>query len=143
MGILGKFLGSKSDYPPLDSSAPAAKQLDSVRPPLEKLAHETKDPLEIVLAENSVYIFVGKHPKKFGIVWIEDGDKIVNFKILVDEKGLSPTRIQHLSEELKKAYITHQDQPRFVTRISDREVVVIPSTSLLNNVKGVVEQTVG
>ncbi|NIV98656.1 hypothetical protein GWN26_05710, partial [Candidatus Saccharibacteria bacterium] len=96
--------------PPLDSSAPAAKQLDSVRPPLEKLAHETKDPLEIVLAENSVYIFVGKHPKKFGIVWIEDGDKIVNFKILVDEKGLSPTRIQHLSEELKKAYITHQDQ---------------------------------
>ena len=141
MGILGKFLGAKPDYPPLDSSAPAAKHLDFVRSPLEKLAHETKDPLEIVPAEDSVYIFVGKPPKKFRIVWIEGGDK--NFKSLVDEKGLSPISLQHLSEELKKAYIAHEDKPRFVTRISDREVVVIPSTSLLNTVKGVVEQTVG
>ena len=129
--------------PPLDSSAPAAKYLDSVRPPLEKLAHDTKDPLEIVPAEDSVYIFVGKPPKKFGIVWIEDRDKIVNFKSLVNEKGLSPTSLQQLSEKLKKAYIAHQDKPRYVTRISDRDVVVIPSTSLLNNVKGVVEQAVG
>ena len=56
MGILGKFRGGKPDYPPLDSSAPAAKYLDSVRPPLEKLAHDTKDPLEIVPAEDSVNI---------------------------------------------------------------------------------------
>jgi hypothetical protein len=79
----------------------------------------------------------------FPIAWIEDGEKIVNFKTLVDEKGLSPTRINHLSEELRKAYTAHQDKPRFVTRIKDRDVVVIPSMSLLNNLKGVVEQTVG
>jgi len=143
MAILGKFFGSKHDYPPLDSSTPAAKQLESVRSPLEKLADEIKDPLEVVPAEDSVFIFVGKPPKKFGIAWIEDGDKIVNFKSLVDEKGLSPDNLDHLSEELRKAYIAYQDKPRYVTRISDREVVVIPSTSLLNNLKGVVEQTVG
>ena len=143
MGILGKIFGGKHDYPALDSSAPVAKQLESVRPPLEKLAAETNDPLEIVPAEDSVYIFVGKPPKKFGIAWIEDGDKIVNFKSLVDEKGLSPTSLNHLSEELRKAYIAHQNEPRYVTRISDREVVVIPSTSLLNNLKGVVEQAIG
>ena len=143
MSILGKFLGGKQDYPLLDSSAPVAKQLESVRPPLEKLASETKDPLEIVPAEDSVYIFVGKPPKKFGIAWIEDGDKIVNFKSLIDEKGLSPTSLNHLSEELRKAYIAHQDKPRYMTKISNREVVVIPSASLLNNLKSVVEQTVG
>jgi len=143
MGILGKFFGGKHDYPPLDGSAPAAKQLESVRTPLEKLANETNDPLEVVPAADSVYIFVGKPPKKFGIAWIEDGDKIVNFKSLVDEKGLSLTSLNRLSEELKKTYIAHQDKPRYVTRISDREVVVIPSTSLLNNLKGVVEQTIG
>ena len=142
MGILEKLRGGKPDYPSLDSSTPAAKHLDSVRPPLEKLAHDTKDPLEIVPAEDSAYIFVGKPPKKFGILWIEDRNKIVNFKSLVEEKGLSPTSLQQLSEELKKAYIAHQDKPRFVTRISDREVVVIPSTSLLENVKGVVNQAV-
>ena len=73
MGILGQFFGGKLNYPPLDSSAPAAKQLESVRPPLEKLAAETNDPLEIVPAEDSVYIFVGKPPKKFGIAWMKRG----------------------------------------------------------------------
>ena len=102
MGILEKFFSGKHDYPSLDSSAPAAKQLEAVRPPLEKLADETKDPLEVVPAEDSVYVFIGKPPKKFGIAWIEDGEKIVNFKSLVDEKGLSPTRLENLSEELRK-----------------------------------------
>ena len=143
MGILGKIFGGKHDYPSLDSSVPAAKHLESVRPPLEKLIDETKDRLEVVPADDSVYIFVGKPPKKFGIAWIEDGDKIVNFKSLVDEKGLSAPSLDRLSEELRKAYIAHRDKPRYVTRIRDREVVVIPSKSLLNNLKGVVEQTVG
>jgi hypothetical protein len=142
MGILGKFFGAKYDYPPLDSSALAAKQLETVLSPLEKLAEKTNDPLEIVPAEDSVYIFIGKPPKKFGIVWIEEGDKIINFKSLAEEKGLSPNSLLQLSEDLKKAYIAHQDEPRYVTQISDREVVVIPSTSLLDNLKGVVAQAV-
>ena len=142
MGILGQLFGGKHDYPSLDSSDPAAKQLEAVRPPLEKLARETKDPLEVVPAEDSTYVFVGKPPKKFGIAWIEDGDKIVNFKSLVDEKGLSPDGLQNLSAKLRKAYIAHQDKPRYVTRISDREVVVIPSTSLLDNLKSVIKQAV-
>ena len=94
-------------------------------------------------AEDSVYIFLGKPSKKFGIAWIEDGEKIVNFKSLVDKKGLTQDNLQRLSEELRKAYIAHQDKPRYMTRISDREVVVIPSNSLFSNLKGVVEQTVG
>ena len=143
MGILGKFFGAKPDYPQLDASDPAAKYLDSVRPPLTKLADEINDPLEVVPAEDSVYIFIGKPPKEFGVAWIEDGDKIVNFKSLVEQKGLSANNLQNLSEELRKAYIAHQDKPRFVTKVSDREVVVIPSTSLVDNLKGVVEKTVG
>lgn len=143
MAILGKIFGGKPDYPPLESSTPAAKQLEAVRSPLERLANETNDPLEVVPAEDSAYIFLGKPPKKFGIAWIEGGDKIVNLKSLVDEKGISPDNLNHLSEELRKAYIAYQNKPRYVTKISDREVVVIPSTSLLNNLKNVVEQTVG
>ena len=143
MGIMGKLFGAKVDYPALDSSAPAAKYLESVRPPLEKMLAETRDPLEVVPAEDTVYIFIGKPPKKFGVAWIEEGSKIVNFKSLVAEKGFMADKLENLSEELKKAYIAHQDKPRYVTKISDRDVVVIPSESLLKNVKGVVEQTVG
>ena len=143
MGILEKLFGGKNDYPSLDSSAPVAKTLESVRPPLEKLAAETKAPLEVVPSEDSVFIFIGKPPKKFGVAWIEDGDKIVNFKSLVEEKGLSDTSLNNLSEKLREAYIAHQDKPRYMTKICDREVVVIPSASLLGSLKGVVEQTVG
>ena len=143
MGILEKLFGGKNDYPSLDSSAPVAKTLESVRPPLEKLAEETKAPLEVIPAEDSVFVFIGKPPKEFGVAWIEDGDKIVNFKSLVEEKGLTPTSIEHLSEKLRQAYIAHQDKPRYVTKISNRNVVVIPSASLLESLKGVVEQTVG
>ena len=143
MGILGKFFGTKYDYPALEASDPAIGYLESVRSPLKKLADEISDPLEIVPAKDSVYIFIGKPPKKFGVAWIEDGKKIVNFKSLVDEKGLPPKRLQTLSEDLRQAYIAHQDKPRFVTQIRDRDVVVIPSTSLLDNLKGVVEKTVG
>lgn len=143
MGILGNLFGGKNDYPSLDSSAPVAKTLESVRHPLEKLAEETKAPLEVVPAEDSVFIFIGKPPKKFGVAWIEDGQKIVNFKSLVEEKGISATRLSSLSEKLRETYITHQDKPRYVTKISNREIVVIPSASLLNSIKGVVEQTVG
>lgn len=142
MGIFGKLFVGKQDYPPFDSSTPAGKQLEFVRSSLEKLADETNDPLEIVPADDEVYIFIGKPPKKFGIAWIEDGDKIVNFKSLVDERGLSEKKLIQLSEELRKAYIAHQEKPRYVTKILDREVVVIPSTSLLNNLKGVIEETV-
>ena len=125
MGILGKFFGGKHDYPSLDSSIPAAKHLESVRPPLEKLLDETNDRLEVVPAEDSVYVFVGKPPKKFGIAWIDEGHKIVNFKSLVEKKGLSASSLDNLSDELRKAYVAHQDKPRYITKVSDRDVVVI------------------
>ena len=143
MGILGKFFGAKPAYPRLDTSDPAAKYLESVRPPLKKLADEINDSLEVVPAEDSVYVFIGKPPKQFGVAWIEDGDKIVNFKSLVEKKGLSASSLENLSEELRKAYVAHQDKPRYITTVSDREVVVIPSTSLVDQLKGVVEKTVG
>jgi len=143
MGIFEKIFNTKPDYPPLDSSDPAARQIEAMRQPLEKLANEIKDPLEVVPADESVYVLVGKPPKKFGMAWIEEGDKIVNFKSLVNEKGLDPTSLNQLSAELTKAYIAHQDKPRYTTKISDRQVVVIPSSALSDQLKGVVKNTVG
>jgi hypothetical protein len=143
MGIMGKFFGAKVDYPALDSSAPAARYLESVRPPIEKLMDETGEPLEVVPSEETTYVFIGKPPKKFGIAWIEGRDKVVNFKSLVAEKGFTNDRLENLSEKLKEAYIAHEDKPRYLTKINDRDVVVIPSESLLDYLKGVVEQTVG
>jgi len=143
MGILEKFFGARPDYPQLDASDPAARQIEAMRQPLEKLANEVKDPLEVVPADESVYVLVGKPPKKFGMAWVEDGDKIVNFKSLVDDKGLDPSSLSQLSEELTRAYEAHQDKPRYTTKISNRQVVVIPSSALSDRLKNVVKETVG
>lgn len=143
MGIMGKLFGAKVDYPALDASAPAAKHLKTVNSPIKQLLDETSEPLEVVPAEDTTYIFIGKPPKKFGIAWIEGSDKVVNFKSLVAEKGLTAENLESLSDDLKQAYIEHEDKPRFTARISDRDVVVIPSESLQNSLRNVVKETVG
>jgi len=48
-----------------------------------------------------------------------------------------------LREKRKQAYVSHQDKPRYMTQMSDRDVVVIPSASLPENLKGVEEKTMG
>ena len=133
MSILGKFLGGKRDYPLLDSSTPAAKQLESVRPPLEKLANETKDPLEVVPAEDSVYIFLGKPPKKFGIEWIEEGDKIDLLSMGRPEGQGCYCAINHLLREiidnLNKHYpyvvIDNEAGMEHISRRTTRDVDVL------------------
>ena len=88
MSILGKFLSGKRDYPSLDSSTPAAKQLESVLSPLEKLAKETSDPLEVVPAEDSVYIFLGKPPKNLGLHGSRMGKKSSTSNLWLMRRGL-------------------------------------------------------
>ena len=97
MGILGKVFGAKHDYPPLDSSNPAAKQLESVLPPLEELAEKTSDPLEIVPTEDSAYIFVGKPPKKLvvkagGFRDIITNGKTIKHVPMKDQSGIERQR---------------------------------------------------
>lgn len=139
MGLFDKLFGSsKSEYPTLDQASPAAGYLKAQQQPLAQLAAEIKDPLEVVPSENSVFVFIGKPPKKFGVAWIEKDGRIVNFKSLVDERGLSMISLERLSDRLKDVYSLHMSEPRFSTHIGDRQVVVIPSTGLIDGVRDVV-----
>ena len=110
---------------------------------MKEIAGSINDDLEISPAANSAYVFFGKPPKKFGVVWIEEGGKIVNFKSLVEEKGLSEVRLGMLSPELGKAYASHKDEARFTSTIGGREVVVIPSDALFSDLKKVVHEAIG
>ncbi len=142
MGFLDKMFGSKKDYPTLDQNDPTTNHLNAFRQTLEELISEVSDPLEVVPAKDSAFIFIGKPPKKFGVAWIEEDGKIINFKTLVNEKGLSMISLEKLSDKLKDVYVRHQEEPRFSTTIKDRQVVVTPSSSLLSDVKEVIKETV-
>ena len=99
MGILSKFFGKDLDYPPLDESSAAAKQLAAIREPLQKLAGEVSDPLEVIPSDGTAYVFVGNPPKKFGLAWIHDGE-VSNFKKLVERSGIKPSQLESIVEEL-------------------------------------------
>src|SRR5210317_997659 len=142
MGFMDKLFGSSKEYPPLNMEDPAAQKIDALRQPVEKFVSEIGDQLEVVPDDETAFFFIGKPPKKFGVAWVGKDGKVVNFRSLVEEKGLSPISLEHLSDRLKEVYINHQDDPRYSTTINDKQVVVTSSETLKSDIKKIIEDTV-
>jgi hypothetical protein len=143
MGFMDKLFGSAKEYPPLNKDNPAAQKIDALRQPVEKLLSEVKDPVEVVPGDETAFFFIGKPPKKFGVAWVGKDGKVVNFKSLVEEKGLSIISLERLSDRLKQIYIQHQEEPRYSVKINEKQVVVTTSEALKNDIRKVIEDTVG
>ena len=139
MSIFNKLFGRNPDYPPLEDSDPAAKQLAAIQEPLQKLANEVSDPLEVIPSEGTAYVFVGKPPKKFGLAWIHDG-KVSNFKTLVEEKGIQPSALESIVDELKAAYERSGGATRYVSRIGEKQLVVTPNEDLEKTVHEIMDK---
>ena len=139
MGILGKLFGESKEYPALDAANPAAGRIKAVSAQLESLAKQVADPLEVVPTGDAAFVFVGKPPKQFGIVWVKEG-KIKNFKKVAEEKGLSPADFQMVSDKLRQAYEQSGTAERYSTTIANRKIVVTPSEMLGNEVKKIIQE---
>ena len=140
MGLMDKLLGKDKEYPPLDADSPAAKRLDELRQPLESLVRDVSEPVEVVTTtEGSLYAFIGKPPKKFGLAWIH-GDEVSNMKALVEQKNLSPIKMERLVDQLREAYQRSEDAPRYATSIADEQVVVTLSDDLGRDVHALIRQ---
>ncbi len=138
MGMFSNIFNRTPQYPELDETSTAAERIHEVEDELKKLAHDVSDPLEVVPSEHAAYVFLGKPPKRFGLAWIHDG-KVTGLNTLIKEHGVSPAEIEKVIEELRQAYIRHQDEAHFTTRIEDRTVVVTPSQGLEQEVHEIVE----
>jgi len=141
MGFMDKLFGSAKEYPPLNNNDPAAQKLAALRQPVENFVSEVKDPIEVVPGDETAFFFIGKPPKKFGVAWVGKDGKIVNFKSLVEDKGLSIISLERLSDRLKEVYIRHQEEPRYSTTIQDKSIVVTPSETLKSDIRKVIEDT--
>jgi hypothetical protein len=139
MGLLGKLFGGEPEHQPLDPSGQAAVQLEKNKTALEGLAKKTKDKLEVVPGEQGLWVFVGKPPSTFGLVWFQDGRE-GNLKLLMKEKGLSAAKVQTVSDHLRDAYVRHKDEPRYAWNVAGRPVVVTPSPLLEKAVLGIIQE---
>jgi hypothetical protein len=139
MSFINELFRSKPHYPPLEPDAPAAEKLNRVRTTIETLASSVKDQLEVVPAGEFAFIYIGKPPKDFGMAWVEKG-MVKNFKMLAEEKGLNSSDLSNIQEKLRAAYERHQSEPRYSATLAGRDIVVIQSPGLEEDVKGIISQ---
>jgi hypothetical protein len=142
MGFLDTLFGGGKQLPALDPSSPTAARLERNRAKLEEFATRVKDKLEIVPGERGTYVFVGKPPDAFGIVWFHDGEES-NFKILMKERGLSAQTVQLLSDQLRDAYSRNRAEPRYAWTLAGRDVKVTPSAALEQQVAAIIRGVTG
>lgn len=137
MGLFDGLRGKKDDYPALDPNSQAALRLAKHKQRLEDLANRANDRLEAVPADEGLYVYIGKPPKQFGVVWYENGEEH-SFMSVMKEKGLSREQIQDLSDELRDVYTTHQEEPRYSFMLGGKKLVVTPATPLAEDLRKVI-----
>ena len=142
MGFLGNLFGGEKEHPALDPASDAARRLQKDRELLEGFAKRVQDKLEVVPADRGLYVFVGKPPGSFGIVWFHDGVES-NFKKAMQEHGLSAGKVQTLSDALRSAYVQHKAEPRFGWTLAGRPVLVTPSPAFAQDVQKIISQVEG
>lgn len=138
MGLFDKLLGKDEALPPLDPASSAAKRLDKFKPQLEAFATKVKDKLEVVPAEQAVYIYVGKPPSVFGVAWYGTDGKEHNFKTLMQERGLNQQQVQIFSDKLRDAYEREMSAPRFSVLLAGRSVKVAADDALSQDVSRII-----
>lgn len=139
MGLLGKIFSSKPDFPAIAPHSTAAMRLATVEKELRELAETVNDPLEVVPAEHTAYVFLGKPPKKFGLAWIHDG-KISGLNTLVEEHGLTSPEVGKVVDQLREAYERNKDVDRYTATVKDVDVVVTPSTEFEKEVHEIIDR---
>ena len=130
MGLLGKLFGTKKPvHPELDPSSPAVERIERDKAMLEAFAAKIRDKLELVPGSRGTYVFIGRPPDAFGIVWFV-GSEEHNLKRLMADRKLSAAKIQAISDELREAYQRTQEEPRYAYTLAGKNVVVTPSPAL-------------
>jgi hypothetical protein len=140
MGLLDKLFGTqKPQHPTLDPANPAVERIERDKSVLEAFAGKIRDKLELVPGSRASYVFIGKPPDAFGIVWFE-GPEEHNLKRLMADRKLSQAKVQVLSDQLRDAYERTLDEPRYAYTIGGKNVVVTPSAALETEIVKIIHE---
>lgn len=142
MGLLSRlFSGEESGFPELHPHSETAARIERHRELLRQLAAGTRgDRLELILAGEGGFIFVGRPPKTFGLTWLEDG-RVCNFKTLIVDRGLDAERVDALVADLRHAYERNNDTAeRYRYRLDGRSIVVRLDSELEREISRLIDE---
>jgi hypothetical protein len=130
MGLLDRiFGGSAPQHPALDPGSAPGTRLSRYASQLDELAGKVRDHLEAVPDEGRLFVLVGHPPKGFGVLRIGPAGEDNLIQVMREAK-LSPGRVQEVSDQARKAYVEHQEAPRFTHQVGRRAITVIDSAPL-------------
>ena len=136
MGIFGGLFGPK--YPELAADHPANDQLSGQGEVFESFVSRANDTIEVIPGAGPLYVFVGKPPKVFGIVWFED-DEQFDVRSQVERRAMTRESAAALVGALGRIYAGRAADERFAHRIDGHAVTVTPSTELYAEVHQAVQ----
>ncbi len=140
MGFLAGLFGSKPpQLPPLEPDSAVAARLARHRTSLDALAGRVRDALEAVPGDRTLYVFVGKPPEAFGIVWFDDGQE-ESLRTIMKSRGLPQARVQRISDDVRDVYTRHVTAPRFSATAAGKAVRVADSTELCDELDRVIAE---
>ena len=139
MGFLNKLRGKADDLPVLDPDIPEHGIMEGFRKHVKVLLENVEDSIEVLPYNDKAYVFIGKPPKKFGFMWIDD-KYINNLKGVVKEKGLSTADLGRISEDIRNVYLNNSDMiKKYSWNVDNAQVVAISSDSLGKGLQTIVE----
>ena len=139
MGFLDKFMGKDQAYAALDQSSAAYQRVQKHRTMIEPFFQRVNEKFEMIPTDDAVYVFVGKPPSAFGVAWFRDG-KEHNLKSFMQEHGLSPQKVQILSDKLRDVYVSFQSADRFSITLAGKTITVTPVDAFGQAVAKVIQE---
>ncbi len=139
MGLFGSLFAREKEYPPLAPGTPPAELVEKHRGAFEAFATRVNEKFELVPTDETLYVFVGKPPDAFGVVWLRGGEEH-NLKTLMSKHQLSQQKVQLLSDALRDSYVAHREAPRFASTVAGKKVVVTPSEALARDVERIIRE---
>ena len=126
MGLFDGLFGSKQAA--LDAQSQAAQWIDRSGA-LAEFAAKANDRVEVIPGDGSLYAYVGKPPKAFGIVWFDEEGRH-DVRSAMEQGAMVRDAAAQLVNQLGKIYETNASAERFEYHAGGHKIVVTPSSEM-------------
>lgn len=125
-------------YPEIDNSVPEYNTVQSYKKHLKKFVETVTSDMEVLPFDDKLFVFIGNPPRNFGLAWIKN-TYVYNLKGVVKEKGLSPSKFQKISDDLRDAYERHMGSlNKYSLPLPNTQVVISSSRALGEEISPIV-----